>query len=176
MSDENVIVDNSDGLVNYSSSEVEDSSFSFWTWAFIFVIIGIFMLITYYYILSFYEATSMEDAIENAIKRFNGGYTGATGDKYEKETDYTDDEKDVDDTDDVTFKKVLLKALDNATTEGFSTYEADTSVGTIQKRGSLNWGFIEEDKNCSLSESGQCMSGDIFPTRDIHINPKLRTQ
>jgi hypothetical protein len=167
MSDENV---NSEGLVNYSE---EDSSSSWWMWIFVFVAIGIFMLVGYYYILYFYDATSLEDAIEKAIKRFNldvakdNGNTGDSGD-----TDYNTD----DDDDDVTFKKVLIKALDNATTEGFSTYDADTSVGTIQKRGSLNWGVIGEDANCSVAESSQCMSGDIFPTRDIRINPKLRTQ
>ena len=173
MSDENVMVDNSVGLVNYSE---DDSSSSLWTWLFVFIAIGIFMLIAYYYVLYFYDATSMEDAIEKAIKLFNEdddkewirkhGNTGDTGTKYESDEDE----------DDVSFKKVLLKALENASEEGFSNYEADTSVGTIQKRGTLNWGVIEEDKNCTLSESEQCMSGDIFPTRDISINPKLRTQ
>ena len=167
MSDENV-VDTSAGLVNYSE---DNSSSSLWMWLFVFVAIGIFMLISYYYLLHFYDASSIDEAIENAIKRFNYdsdddkyGTTGDTGDKYDSDEDE----------DEVTFKKVLLKALDNASEEGFSNYEADT--GTIQKKGSLNWGLIEEDKNCTLSESGQCMSGDIFPTRDISINPKLRTQ
>jgi hypothetical protein len=168
MSDENVMVDNSAGLVNYSE---DDSSSSLWSWLFVFIAIGIFMLIIYYYVLYFYDATSMEDAIEKAIKRFNEddekhGNTGNTAAKYESDEDE----------DEVSFKKVLLKALENASEEGFSNYEADTSVGTIQKRGTLNWGVIEEDKNCTLLESGQCMSGDIFPTRDISINPKLRTQ
>ena len=180
MSDENV-VNNSSGLVNYSDGDGDDSSSSLWTWLFVFIAVGIFMLVVYYYILYFYDATSMEDAIEKAIKRFNEddekewrrkhGNTGDTADKYKYDSDYDSDYEA-----DVSFKKVLLKALENASEEGFSNYEADTSVGTIQKRGSLNWGVIEEDKNCTLSESGQCMSGDIFPTRDISINPKLRTQ
>ena len=171
MSDENVV---SSGLVNYS--EDDSSSSSVWTWLFVFIAVGIFMLVVYYYILYFYDATSMEDAIEKAIKRFNAddekhGNTGDTADKYKYDSDYDSDYED-----DVSFKKVLLKALENASEEGFSNYDADTSVGTIQKRGSLNWGVIEEDNNCTLSESGKCMSGDIFPTRDISINPKLRTQ
>jgi hypothetical protein len=176
MSDENVV--DSASLVNYS--ETDDSSSSSWAWLFVFIAIGIFMLVVYYFILYFYDATSLEDAVEKAIKRFNEdqseeewkrthGNTGDTGNK-------NDSDEEEDDKDEVTFKKVLLKALDNSIEEGFSNYDADTSVGTIQKRGSLNWGFIEEDKNCSVSESEQCMSGDIFPTRDISINPKLRTQ
>lgn len=175
MSDE-IVVD-STSLVNYS--ETDDSSSS-WAWLFVFIAFGIFMLVVYYFILYFYDASSLEDAVEKAIKRFNEdqseeewkrnhGNTGDTGNKND-----SDDEED--DKDEVTFKKVLLKALDNSIEEGFSNYDADTSVGTIQKRGSLNWGFIEEDKNCSISESGECMSGDIFPTREININPKLRTQ
>ena len=167
MSDENVIVDNSAGLVNTSSVDDDSSSSSLWMWALFFIVVGIFMLVGYYYFLHFYNANSISDAIENAIKMFN------ENNEAERQKDSgTGDTGGVED--DVTFKQVLIKALDNATTEGFSTYEADASVGTIQKRGSLNWGFIEDDKNCSIADSDQCMSGDIFPTRDIHINPKLR--
>lgn len=162
-----------------SSTTGEDSSSSsLWIWAFVFVVIGFFMLVVYYYILYFYDATSLSDAIENAIKKFNKsdddddsrGNTGSTG-------DYYSDEEDDEDEDEITFKKVLIKALDDSTTEGFSTYSADTSFGTIQKKGTLDWGFIEDSSpNCSIEESGKCMSGDIFPTRDICINPKLRSQ
>jgi hypothetical protein len=168
MSDENVV--DYTGLVSYS--ETVESSFSLGTVFLGVIAFGIIVLIMYYFVLYFYDATSLGGAIENAIKRFNedGEEHGNTGDTGNRDSD--DDKDD----DEITFKKVLLKALDNATEEGFSNYEADTSIGTIQKRGSLNWGFIEEDKNCSVSESGQCMSGDIFPTREININPKLRTQ
>lgn len=176
MSDEN-------SFVNLDNSYEEDSSSSLWMWALVFIMFGILMLVGYYYLLYFYDATSIEDAIEKAIKRFNldtaeerdrkwrleHGNTGDSGDKYYYDSDDSDDDKD-----DITFKKVLIKALDNATTEGFSTYDADTSVGTIQKRGTLNWGFIEDGKHCSVAESSECISGDIFPTRDISINPNLR--
>ena len=172
------LVESTQAGTDTSSTIIQDSSSSsLWIWAFVFVVIGFFMLVVYYYILYFYDATSLSDAIENAIKKFNKrdeddsgstGHTGSTGDYY-----YSDEE----DEDEITFKKVLIKALDDSTTEGFSTYAADTSFGTIQKKGTLDWGFIEDSNpNCSIEESGQCMSGDIFPTRDICINPKLRSQ
>lgn len=175
MSSENAMLEpNLDtGLVN-SYDTGESSSSSLWMWALVFGIIGVFSLVGYYYLLYFYDATSISDAISIAITRSNLKTAeekdweekawkekyGVTGDVER----YDDD----DDAGDLTFKKVLLKALDNAATEGFSSYDEDLATGTIQKMGSLNWGFIEDD--------GGCMSGDIFPTRDICINPKLRAQ
>ena len=50
----------------------------------------------------------------------------------------------------------------------------------IQNRSVNNKGFcyVGEDKNnrtcISVDESQKCMSGDIFPTKDICINPNLR--
>jgi len=141
-------------------------------WALVFGIIGVFSLVGYYYLLYFYDATSISDAISNAITRSNlktaeekDWEEKAWKEKYGVTGDI---ERYDDDAGDLTFKKILLKALDNAATEGFSSYDEDLATGTIQKMGSLNWGFIEDD--------GGCMSGDIFPTRDICINPKLRAQ
>ena len=59
-------------------------------------------------------------------------------------------------------------------------YAADESHSTIQTGGGkAGWCFIGEDRgfrSCAeVGASDQCMSGDIFPTRDICINPTLRT-
>lgn len=59
-------------------------------------------------------------------------------------------------------------------------YAADESHSTIQTGGGkAGWCFIGEDRGFrSCAEVGpndQCMSGDIFPTRDICVNPTLRT-
>ena len=59
-------------------------------------------------------------------------------------------------------------------------YAADESQSTIQTGGGKSgWCFIGEDRGFrSCAEVGpndQCMSGDIFPTMDICVNPNLRT-
>lgn len=58
-------------------------------------------------------------------------------------------------------------------------YAADESHSTIQTGGGkAGWCFIGEDRGFrSCAEVGpndQCMSGNIFPTRDICVNPNLR--
>jgi hypothetical protein len=59
-------------------------------------------------------------------------------------------------------------------------YAADDSHSTIQTGGGkAGWCFIGEDRgfrSCAeVGPSDQCISGDIFPTRDICVNPALRT-
>jgi hypothetical protein len=61
-----------------------------------------------------------------------------------------------------------------------NNYAADDSHSAIQTGGGKSgWCFIGEDRGFrSCAEVGpndQCMSGDIFPTRDICVNPNLRT-
>jgi len=151
------------------STETESSSFSLWTWIFIMFLFGLFILGVYYYFLYFYDASSIEDAIEKAFKHFNEKTTtareevGITGD-----TGATEEQ--------VTFKKVLVKALDNAINdkdkdEGFEAMNSDSSLGK------LSWCLIDEQNNGSnqIMDSNMCMSGNIFPSRDICINPTLRT-
>ena len=58
-------------------------------------------------------------------------------------------------------------------------YAADESHSTIQTGGGKSgWCFIGDDRgfrSCAeVGASDQCMSGDIFPTRDICVNPTLR--
>ena len=147
----------------------ESSSFSLWTWIFIMFLFGLFILGVYYYFLYFYDASSIEDAIEKAIQRYNEKTTeareevGITGD-----TGATEEQ--------VTFKKVLVKALDNAINdkdkdEGFEAMNLDSSLGK------LSWCLIDEQNNGSnqIMDSNMCMSGNIFSSRDICINPTLRT-
>jgi len=64
--------------------------------------------------------------------------------------------------------------------QSMSNYAADDSHSTIQTGGGKSgWCFIGEDRGFrSCAEVGpndQCMSGDIFPTHDICVNPNLRT-
>jgi len=69
-------------------------------------------------------------------------------------------------------------SLNNNT--GTMNYEADDSLSNIQSAGSKSgWCFIGEDRGFrSCAEVGpgdKCMSGDIFPTNDICVNPNLRS-
>jgi len=155
--------------VSEYSDTSSSSSFSLWTWVFIMFLFGLFILGVYYYY--FYDASSIEDAIEKAFKHFNEKTTearedvGITGD-----TGATEEQ--------VTFKKVLVKALDNSINdkdedkdEGFQAMSsADSSLGK------LSWRLLDEqDGSNQIVDSNMCMSGNIFPSRDICINPTLRT-
>jgi hypothetical protein len=62
------------------------------------------------------------------------------------------------------------------------TYEADDSYSSIQASktaGKAGWCFIGEERgyrSCSqVGENDKCMSGDIFPSQEICVNPNLRT-
>jgi len=72
----------------------------------------------------------------------------------------------------------LSKAINNAD-QSKSNYEADESTSTIQSGVSKSgWCYIGEDRgfrSCvEVSQRDMCMSGDIFPNKDICVNPSLR--
>ena len=159
--------------VDYSGNDDASSFFGWWTWVLIFLLIGASLLAGYYYILYFYDASDLESAIEKAIKHFNAttaearGLTGATGDSgYTSDTEEEYVKKRI-------VKKVLDKVLDDASSEGFSTFTPTVPLG------GLNWSMIDDNEMLLTDPSepqitDDCMSGDIFPTRSICINPKLR--
>jgi len=73
----------------------------------------------------------------------------------------------------------INNALQNASKP--PTIEADESYSSIQMSKSLGkagWCFIGVDKNTrsclEIGENDVCMSGDIFPTNDVCVNPNLR--
>ena len=76
----------------------------------------------------------------------------------------------------------LNQALNKSSVKqnSINEYEADEATSNIQ-RGTSKAGYcyIGEDKgyrSCVyVKESDTCMSGDIFPTNDICVNPNLRT-
>ncbi len=57
-------------------------------------------------------------------------------------------------------------------------YEADDSYSSVQGKSKSGWCFIGESngtRSCaSVSESDVCMSGNIFPSHEICVNPNLR--
>jgi len=75
----------------------------------------------------------------------------------------------------------LNNALSNAEKNIIDSPMPDDTGSEIQRSkisGKTGYCFIGEDRgfrNCvSVTENDQCMSGDIFPTREICINPSLR--
>ena len=83
---------------------------------------------------------------------------------------------------DVMKNNILNQALNKASIKQSSTneYEADDTNSNIQKGPSkVGYCYVGEDKgyrSCVyVKESDTCMSGDIFPTNDICVNPNLRT-
>lgn len=78
----------------------------------------------------------------------------------------------------------LNKALNNATSNSASSssssffpssdYEAEESHSSLKS----GWCYIGEDRGyrtcAQVGQNDMCMSGDIFPTHEVCINPKLR--
>lgn len=78
--------------------------------------------------------------------------------------------------------KALSSAKPNLTHKNEPGYSADDSYSTIQMSKSASksgWCFIGEDRgfrSCiQVGDNDKCMSGDIFPSQEICVNPKLRS-
>lgn len=60
-----------------------------------------------------------------------------------------------------------------------SADQSDSTIQTQSKRGVSGYCFVGTDqngRNCmKVGRNQTCMSGDIFPTMDICVNPNLRT-
>lgn len=59
-----------------------------------------------------------------------------------------------------------------------STVVPDTADSSIQGLGKAGWCFVGEDKDirkcAEIGVNEQCMSGNIFPTKDLCMNPNIR--
>jgi len=85
-------------------------------------------------------------------------------------------------TNDISQTNTLNRALNTATTQantGDLNYQADDSFSSIQSGGSKSgWCYIGEDRgfrSCApVGSADQCISGDIFPSHEICVNPNLR--
>jgi len=82
---------------------------------------------------------------------------------------------------DIMRENTLNKALNTSaqTNAAANDYQADDSSSTIQSGPSkAGWCFIGEDRGfrtcAQVSENDTCMSGKIFPSQEICINPSLR--
>ena len=72
----------------------------------------------------------------------------------------------------------LEKALENASQSVNQGPSPDDSRSVFQSNGKAGWCFIGQDqgvRTCSeIGVNDMCMSGDIFPTQEICMNPRLR--
>jgi hypothetical protein len=81
---------------------------------------------------------------------------------------------------DIMQNNTLNKALNtSAAVSSSQEYEADDSSSSIQHGGSKSgWCFIGEDRGfrtcAEVGVNDSCMSGNIFPSQEICINPNLR--
>lgn len=89
--------------------------------------------------------------------------------------DYTLDESEQN------IENSLNRAINFPSTKVSSQYTSDQSSSVIQQSKMSNksgWCYIGEEKGfrscASVGPSDVCMSGDIFPTQEVCINPNLR--
>jgi hypothetical protein len=74
----------------------------------------------------------------------------------------------------------LTKALQHSVQNmsGSAPYSADDTTSSVQLKAKAGWCLIGEEKgtrNCiEVGQNDQCMSGDIFPTHAVCVNPRLR--
>ena len=81
---------------------------------------------------------------------------------------------------DVTINNTLNKALNTSQQsqqgEEYQAYEASSSVHS--GGGQAGWCYVGEDRGfrtcAQVSANDTCMSGDIFPSQELCINPNLR--
>lgn len=100
----------------------------------------------------------------------SGASTSISNDKFQQPTA------------DIMQANTLNKALNTSTgtSKGNQDFEADESSSTIQRGASskAGWCYIGEDRGfrtcAQVGVNDTCMSGDIFPSQEICINPKLR--
>lgn len=71
----------------------------------------------------------------------------------------------------------LDKALNNSQEQN-TDYQAAEATSSVHSAGKSGWCFVGEDRgfrSCALvNDDDKCMSGDIFPSQELCINPNLR--
>ena len=83
---------------------------------------------------------------------------------------------------DVTANNALNRALNASqqTQQGGANdeYEAHEAPSSVHSAGKAGWCFVGEDRGirtcAEVGVNDDCMSGDIFPSQELCINPNLR--
>lgn len=82
---------------------------------------------------------------------------------------------------DITQQSTLNRALNTAQSQQphQKDYEANEASSSINSSGKVGWCFVGNDRGfrtcAQVGVNDTCMSGDIFPTQEICMNPNLRT-
>lgn len=75
-------------------------------------------------------------------------------------------------------QQTLQQAQKETQVSPFSSDDATSAIQSSKASGKSGWCYIGEDRgfrSCiKVGENDRCMSGDIFPSQDICINPTLR--
>jgi len=81
---------------------------------------------------------------------------------------------------DIAQQSTLNKALNTAQSQPSQQqeYQANEASSSVHSSGKSGWCFIGEDRGfntcAQVGVNDQCMSGDIFPSQEICMNPTLR--
>ena len=80
---------------------------------------------------------------------------------------------------DIMANNTLNKALNtNSSQTQNGDYQANQAASTVNASGKAGWCYIGEDRgfrSCAqVGVNDECMSGDIFPSQEICVNPSLR--
>jgi hypothetical protein len=83
---------------------------------------------------------------------------------------------------DVTANNALNRALNTSqqTQQGGANdeYEAHEAPSSVHSAGKAGWCFVGEDRGfrtcAEVGVNDECMSGDIFPSQELCVNPNLR--
>jgi hypothetical protein len=81
---------------------------------------------------------------------------------------------------DTTQQSTLNRALNSAQSQQpqQNDYQANEASSSVHSSGKSGWCFIGDDRgfrSCAqVGANDQCMSGDIFPSQEICMNPNLR--
>jgi uncharacterized protein HemX len=123
------------------------------------------------------ENTSTEQTTEDIIKDFQSDIKKNKNEKKEQPVNYTSSSKlnasPVEEETEEYKRDALQKALDDAAQSGGEVIPNSSQINS--KKG---WCFIGSDnlsRTCAeIGVNDMCMSGEIYPTKDVCINPNLR--
>ena len=182
---------NKNSLASENDYSTDDSSSMSWLSIILgIIIIGFIVFISYKYYTggeNIYEKIylKIKDLIESVKYRFQSTAASIKSEptkieKHMKEDHEVEQKTPQKNEDEYQLTQALNQATPNYAPPD-SGYSADDSYSSIQKSKSSSksgWCYIGEDRgfrSCiNVGENDTCMSGDIFPTSDICVNPKLR--
>lgn len=115
------------------------------------------------------EASIKKVKVSNQIQNINSGKSvGKLKEKEEEEEEEEDSPNTLD--------TALANASQKKGDSSYKANDAHSSVNTIKAK--AGWCFVGEEKgfrNCvEVGENDKCLSGDIFPTSQVCVNPSLR--